>query len=111
MIIAAMEARRGARPDRSSPHHSTKIARGGEPLDLRYKGRTREQARIIMLIDISGSMSVYSLFLLRFAHAMHRYFRRASTFVFSTSLVNVDRMLRSRKLRDVLKALADCVAD
>jgi uncharacterized protein with von Willebrand factor type A (vWA) domain len=87
------------------------IAHGGEPFDLRYKGRKRQQARVVMLIDISGSMSVYSLFFLRFAHAMHRHFKRADTFVFSTTLVNVGRLLRSRKIPDALAALAGCAAD
>jgi uncharacterized protein len=87
------------------------IAHGGEPFELRYKRRPREQARIVMLIDISGSMSVYSLFFLRFAHAMHRYFRRADTLVFSTSLVKIGRTLRSRKMTDALAGLAGCAAD
>lgn len=87
------------------------IAHGGEPFDLRFKGRKREQARVVMLIDISGSMSVYSLFFLRFAHAIERYFKRADTFVFSTSLANVSRLLRSRKMADALNALAGCAAD
>jgi len=87
------------------------VARGGEPIDLRYKGRRRQQAAVVMLIDISGSMSVYSLFFLRFAHAIERHFKRADTFVFSTSLLRVSRLLRSRKLSDALAALAGCAAD
>lgn len=87
------------------------IARGGEPFDLRHKKRTREQARMVMLIDVSGSMSVYSLFFLRFAHAIGKHFRRAETFVFSTSLEEVTRLLRSRSLSEALKAMAGCAAD
>ena len=69
------------------------ISRGGNPLKLRYKDRQRRQARIVILLDISGSMSLYSMFLLKFAHALHRHFRRAETFVFSTRLVRIGPML------------------
>jgi uncharacterized protein with von Willebrand factor type A (vWA) domain len=87
------------------------IPRGGEPFDLRFRGRKRQQARIVMLVDISGSMSLYSLFFLRFAHAIHRAFRRSDVFLFSTSLVNAGPMLRSRKLANALRMLARCTAD
>lgn len=87
------------------------IPRGGEPFDLRFKGRKRQQARIVMLVDISGSMSLYSLFFLRFAHAIRRAFKRSDVFLFSTSLVDAGPMLRSRKLADALRMLAGSTAD
>ena len=65
------------------------ISRGGDPIKLRYKDRKPQPARLVILLDVSGSMSLYSMFLLRFAHALHRHFKRADTFVFSTRLVNI----------------------
>ncbi len=87
------------------------ISRGGDPIKLRYKDRKSQPARIVILLDVSGSMSLYSMFLLRFAHALHRHFKRADTFVFSTRLVSIGAMLRSRKLADAMKALTTCAAD
>ncbi|HTX38393.1 MAG TPA: VWA domain-containing protein [Bryobacteraceae bacterium] len=87
------------------------ISRGGEPLKLRYKDRQRQQARIVILLDISGSMSLYSMFLLKFAHALHRHFRRAETFVFSTRLVRIGPMLRSHNLAEAMRVLTACPAD
>ena len=87
------------------------ISRGGDPIKLRYKDRKSQPARIVILLDVSGSMSLYSMFLLRFAHALHRHFKRADTFVFSTRLVSIGAMLRSRKLADAMKALTACAAD
>jgi uncharacterized protein with von Willebrand factor type A (vWA) domain len=87
------------------------ISGGGDLLKLRYKDRLRQPGRVVILLDISGSMSLYSMFLLRFAHALHRHFKRADTFVFSTRLVRIGAMLRSRKLADALKALNACPAD
>lgn len=87
------------------------ISHGGEPFDLRFKRGRRERARIVTLIDISGSMSAYSLFFLRFAHAIHRYFKRADTFLFSTSLKDVTAALRSRSLAGALASLGGVAAD
>ncbi|MBZ5724161.1 MAG: VWA domain-containing protein [Acidobacteriia bacterium] len=87
------------------------ISRGGDPIQLRYKERRPQQARVVILLDVSGSMSLYSMFLLRFAHALHRHIARADTFIFSTRLVNIGGMLRSRKLAEAMKALAACPAD
>ena len=82
------------------------ISRGGEPVDLRYKSRRREQNRLVLLLDVSGSMNAYSLFLLQFAYALQKHFRRVHTFLFSTRLIDVTRTLRSRSLRQSLAALS-----
>ena len=87
------------------------ISRGGDPVKLRYKDRKLQQSRVVILLDVSGSMSRYSLFLLRFAHALHKRFKRADTFIFSTRLVNVGGVLRSRKLSEAMKALTSFPAD
>ena len=82
------------------------VSRGGEPVDLRYKSRRREQNQLVLLLDVSGSMNAYSLFLLQFAFALQKHFRRVHTFLFSTRLVDVTRTLRSRSLRQSLAALS-----
>lgn len=87
------------------------ISQGGEPFVLRFKRRRRQRARIVMLIDISGSMSAYSLLFLRFAHAIHRYFIRADTFLFSTSLDRITPALRSHNLARALASLGSVAAD
>lgn len=84
--------------------------RGGDPFDLSFKQKKRQQAKLVLLLDVSGSMNLYSLFLLRFAHALAKYFRRADTFLFSTSLVNITRELRSRALPGALEILSRCPA-
>jgi uncharacterized protein len=81
------------------------IGRGGEILDLRFKGKKPKKPRLVILLDVSGSMNPYSLFLLRFAHALQRQFSRTLTFLFSTRLVQVTAELRSHTMTDVLKML------
>ena len=82
------------------------IERGGDPFDLRYKGKKPQQARLVILLDVSGSMSLYSLFLLRFAHALQKHFKKAATFVFSTSLVDITSALRSEHVADAMRILS-----
>jgi len=86
------------------------IPSGGDPIELRYKSRKPNQARLVILVDVSGSMNLYSVFLLRFAHALEKHFKRAETFVFATSLVDVTGALRSRQLPDALQELARTTA-
>lgn len=82
------------------------ISRGGEPASLRYKAKRREQNRLVLFLDVSGSMNAYSLFLLQFAYALQKRFRRVHTFLFSTRLTDITASLRSRSLHQGLAALS-----
>ncbi len=82
------------------------VGRGGDLVDIRHKARRREQNRLVLLLDVSGSMNAYSLFLLQFAYALQRHFRRVHTFLFSTRLIEVTAALRSRSLQQSLSALS-----
>jgi hypothetical protein len=82
------------------------IHRGGELIDLSFKNRKLQQSRLVIVLDISGSMNPYSLFLLRFAYALQKHFRRVNTFLFSTRLSDITTLLRTRDLRQALRALA-----
>lgn len=82
------------------------ISRGGEPISLRYRERKPRPHRLVMLLDISGSMSPYSLFLLKFLYALQTHFRRVDTFLFSTGLVEITNLFRAQRLQDALQALS-----
>ena len=86
------------------------IARGGEPLVLAYKGKKPRKNKLVILLDISGSMNFYSLFLVRFAYALQAYFDRVHTFLFSTNLVEVSDLLRTRYLAEALRKLSQRAA-
>jgi uncharacterized protein with von Willebrand factor type A (vWA) domain len=83
------------------------ISRGGNPIYLSFRGRKLQQQRLVVLLDVSGSMNPYSLFLVRFAYALQKYFRRVDTFLFSTRLTDITEALRSRHLREALQALTE----
>lgn len=82
------------------------ISRGGEFVDLRYRGPKKERARLVILLDVSDSMNSYSFFLLKFAYALGRQSRNVRAFIFSTLLVEVGEMLRARRMSDALKMLS-----
>jgi uncharacterized protein with von Willebrand factor type A (vWA) domain len=86
------------------------VSRGGELIDLRYKGPKKERPRLVILLDVSDSMNVYSFFLLKFAYTLGRRSKNVRSFVFSTALVDVSEILRTRRMSDALKSLATMTA-
>lgn len=82
------------------------ISRGGDPIDLRYRHRRVRPPSLVILLDISGSMSPYSVFLVRFVYALQKHFPRVDAFLFSTELVEITDVLRARRLSDALRALS-----
>ncbi|MET0914723.1 MAG: VWA domain-containing protein [Jiangellaceae bacterium] len=87
------------------------LRRGGEPARLHRHTRSDRPRRMVLLVDVSGSMSAYSDGLLRFAHAACR--RRPSTEVFTigTRLTRVSRELRGLNPDAALAAACSAVPD
>lgn len=86
------------------------ISRGGDLVRLSYKEKKSRPNKLVILLDVSGSMNAYSLFLVRFAYTLQKYFRYVETFLFSTHLVRITPALRARKLHEVWPALAEHAA-
>ena len=83
------------------------IASGGEPIYLFRNQKKPKKQRLIVFLDISGSMDKYSFFLLRFIFALRDHFRQLEAFVFSTTLKRISKGMQSRQLDTVLKNIAD----
>ena len=69
---------------------------GGDVWTLRWRRRRERPAPLVVLADISGSMSRYSRMLLHFAHALGHADARVESFVFGTRLTRTTRALRQR---------------
>ena len=82
------------------------ISRGGDPISLRFRQRKPRPHRLVTLLDVSGSMSSYSMFLAKFLYALQLHFRPADTFLFSTNLVEITSLFRAPRLSDALRALS-----
>ena len=100
-------AARAGRPDlRRTLRRSFRTA--GEPAELAFRGRRSRRRRLILLLDVSGSMADYSRGLLFFAHAALRADRRWEAFCFGTRLT---RLTRAFDTRDPDEALARATKD
>jgi uncharacterized protein with von Willebrand factor type A (vWA) domain len=78
---------------------------------LRRRSRIRRHPPLVVLCDISGSMSCYSRMFLHFLHAITNDRDRVFTFLFGTRLTNVTRHLRHRDVDLALAAVSSSVAD
>jgi uncharacterized protein len=85
---------------------------GGEPARLARRARRPRPRRLVLLVDVSGSMAPYADALLRFAHAAVRC-RPTGTEVFTvgTRLTRVTRQLRARDPDVALRACGRAVPD
>ena len=88
------------------------LHRGGEPARLRFQSRRERPRRVVLLVDVSGSMSAYADALLRFAHAASRR-RHGPTEVFSigTRLTRLSGELAHRDPDRAMGAVGEAVPD
>ncbi len=84
---------------------------GGRDIPLARRSRRRRHPPLVILCDISGSMSRYSRMLLHFMHALTSDRDRVHTFLFGTRLTNITRHLRNRDIDLALDKIADTVED
>jgi uncharacterized protein with von Willebrand factor type A (vWA) domain len=86
---------------------------GGEPAQLYHRQHAQRPRPVVLLVDVSGSMSAYADVLLRFAHVAARRRRAAPTEVFTigTRLTRVTRELSSPDPDTALAAVAAAVPD
>jgi uncharacterized protein with von Willebrand factor type A (vWA) domain len=78
-----------------------------EIIELRHRERRRRKVRLVLLCDVSGSMDLYSRFLLQFLYALQNVFGRVETFTFATRLTRVTDLLKGRSYRLALRRLSD----
>jgi uncharacterized protein with von Willebrand factor type A (vWA) domain len=97
--------RRGRRLDlRRTIHRS--VSHGGTPVDLAWRRRKIKPLRLIVLLDASGSMNLYTTFFLRFLHGIVDAFREAEVFLFHTRLVHISESLRDRDIARAVDRLS-----
>ena len=78
---------------------------GGKLILPKFRSPRKIHPPLVVLADISGSMSQYTRIFLHFLHALAENRRRVHTFVFGTRLTNLTRQMRHR---DPDEALANC---
>jgi uncharacterized protein with von Willebrand factor type A (vWA) domain len=96
---------RGHRLDLRRTIHRN-VSHGGTPVELMWRKRKEKPLRLVMLLDASGSMSLYTAFFVRFLHGVVDAFREAEAFVFHTRLAHVSPSLRDRDVTRAVDKLA-----
>ncbi|HSJ45260.1 MAG TPA: VWA domain-containing protein [Euzebyales bacterium] len=84
---------------------------GGEIAELRWRSERHRPRRVVLLIDVSGSMTPYADALLRFAHAATRGRQRTEVFSIGTRLTRLTRELSHRDADTAMASVASAIPD
>jgi uncharacterized protein len=99
------EGRRGRRLDFRRVIHKS-VQSGGTPIRLVFRRRRDKPVRLVAILDVSGSMSPYATFFVRFLKSVLDRFREADAFVFHTRLVHIGAALKKRTSERAIERLA-----
>ncbi len=84
---------------------------GGNLTGIKQRSRIHKIPPLVVLCDISGSMSGYSRLFMHFLHAITNDGAVVHTFVFGTRLTNITRHLRTKDVDDALDRVTEDVSD
>ena len=87
------------------------LRQGGEILTIARNRQVTRPPPLVVLCDISGSMSRYAQILLHFLHAVTNDRDRVHVFLFGTRLSNVTRQLRHRDPEVAFQMVSHVVPD
>lgn len=116
-IGGTRRSRRRRRTHRTAGHPELRrtvraaIRSGGEPVRRWYTEPGERFRRVVLLLDISGSMESYARALIRFVHAAVVGRRRVEVFTIGTRLTRITRELLSRDPDRALGAATNVVSD
>jgi uncharacterized protein with von Willebrand factor type A (vWA) domain len=97
--------RRGYRLDLRRTIHRN-ISHGGVPINLVKRQRKEKPLRLVVLLDASGSMSMYTAVFLRFIHGVLDEFREAEAFLFHIRLAHVSDAMKEKNAARALDRLS-----
>ena len=120
-IAARMVRALASRPGRRRKRHKRKgipdlrgalrlnLATGGEPIRLPRMRRVPRVPRLMVLLDVSGSMDRHARLLLQLVYAVTQHTKRVETFVFSTSVTRVTRQMKAPSFGEALRRVGAAV--
>ena len=112
-----MRRTRRRRPDPNGAHMDLRatirqsMRNGGEIFDIAATRKVERPPPLVVLCDISGSMSRYAQILLHFLHAVANDRDHVTTFLFGTRLSNITRQLRHRDPEIAFQMVSHAVPD
>jgi uncharacterized protein with von Willebrand factor type A (vWA) domain len=84
---------------------------GGEVMEFVRRGPKLGKTKMVVLCDVSGSMDIYTTFLIQFLYGLQNGLRGIETIVFSTRLTRITPLLRRRNLDAALHLISETVQD
>ena len=105
-----MRARKGETVDLSRVLRAA-VRQGGDTPVLPWRRRKLRQRRILLLIDVSGSMKEHTESALRFVHVLYHAAEQMECFTLGTRLTRVTRALRLRNQDAALAKVSTLVPD
>ncbi|MDF1607482.1 VWA domain-containing protein [Hoeflea sp. YIM 152468] len=84
---------------------------GGDLILPRFRKRRKTHPPLVIIADISGSMSQYTRVFLHFMHVISEKRRGVHTFLFGTRLTNITRQLRHRDPDEAVDQCTSAVKD
>ncbi len=84
---------------------------GAELLELTWRETKYKPRPLVIICDISGSMSLYSRLLLHFIHTISNGLMNVEAFVFGTRLTRITRQLKRRDVDDAVRDVSKTVQD
>ncbi|MFM8267509.1 MAG: vWA domain-containing protein [Ilumatobacteraceae bacterium] len=103
-------APRGRRPDLAATVRAS-LRTGGEPVRRSWRRPGERMRRLVLLVDVSGSMEPYARAMLRFVHAAVAGRQRVEAFALGTRLTRMTKELSSRDPDEALRRASSQVHD
>ena len=102
--------RRGHAPDLRATVGAS-LRTGGEPLHRRWRINSQRPRQLVLVCDVSGSMTPYARMLMQYMQASVAARRRVEAFAFGTRLTRITQELDGRDPDEALRRATDAVAD
>jgi len=87
------------------------LKHGAELIELTWRENKRKPRPLVIICDISGSMSLYSRLLLHFIHTISNGLLNVEAFVFGTRLTRITRQLKRRDVDEAVRDVSKTVQD
>jgi hypothetical protein len=87
------------------------LSTGGEPIERAFRSRVESPRKLVLILDVSGSMESYSRALLIYLHAARGSGKGVETFAFGTRLTRLTPELASRDPETAFQRASKRVAD
>ncbi len=102
--------RRGHQPDLRRVLRAS-LRTTGEPIQRHWRAPQRRSRQVVLVCDVSGSMTPYARMLLQYMHASVAARRRVEAFVFGTRLTRITHELEGRDHDRALARATAAVSD